>query len=101
ENGFDFKDDYAQCVLKKVLNDRPRLFYDPTACDSERVISPYVDLLITEPNAPDNTDNSAYSQVSEMLFSTGQVLTTWRPPALHMLRPLHQMGNESLMLFIY
>ena len=30
---FDWPDPYTQCILKTILNDRPRVVYDPTVCD--------------------------------------------------------------------
>lgn len=51
DEGFEWKDAYTQCVLKTILNDRPRFLYDASGCDYLRQPPPYVDLLITDPNS--------------------------------------------------
>ena len=62
DEGFDWADAYTQCVLKTILNDRPRVFYDASRCDNLRepppaALPPYVDLLITESNGDEAADS--------------------------------------------
>lgn len=44
-NGFDWIHPYTQCVLKVILNDRPRVVYDPSRCD--KLLIPYI---LTKPS---------------------------------------------------
>lgn len=40
DEGYEWKDLYTQCTLKTILNDRPRIVYDPTKCDHLRIKRP-------------------------------------------------------------
>lgn len=55
--GFDWADPYTQCTLKSILNDRPRVVYDPSACDYLRPQVPYVDLLANAAAAADDDND--------------------------------------------
>lgn len=36
KNDYTWDDEYTQCILKSVLNDRPRIVYEPEKCDQFR-----------------------------------------------------------------
>ncbi|KAH7639486.1 tyrosine phosphatase IA-2 [Dermatophagoides farinae] len=48
--GFDWPNPYTQCILKTILNDRPRVVYNPEACDN------YLPLASTT-NEPTTSDD--------------------------------------------
>lgn len=70
DEGFEWKDAYTQCVLKTILNDRPRILYDASGCDYLRQPPPYVDLLLTDPN---DAPPDAASDVSSLLSASNQL----------------------------
>ena len=39
EQGYTWTDTYSQCILKTILNDRPRIVYDPSSCDQQHTPS--------------------------------------------------------------
>ncbi len=77
EEGYDWKDAYTQCVLKTVLNDRPRIVYDSSRCDYLRELlpvavqpPPYVDLLITDPKGEQEQAEAANDVSNSFLASS-------------------------------
>ena len=68
EEGLSWNDLYAQCILKTILNDRPRIVYDPSKCEYSRYPASISDYSATDA-AANVVDSSLLPTTVRKMFS--------------------------------
>lgn len=67
EQGYTWTDEYCQCILNTILNDRPRIVYDSSKCDRygrQQTVAP----IGTEASSPSDLKENEPERNPQLLF---------------------------------